>query len=352
MKGYVLEDINQASWRDDLPKPVAQDDEVVMQPVIVAPCTSDVHILETLAFPTMKGKPLGHEVAGIVHEVGSRVKDFKPGDRVAISAAAIDWERPEAQDGYGKYNMISPYASTDPRLMGCFAEYYLVPQADLNLAHIPDEVTWEQAVALTDMATTAFEGVEWLEIKYGETVVVYGIGAVGLMAVCAAVLKGAGRIIVIGSREVSFEVAKAYGATDFVNYRDGDVIEQVLTLNGGPVHAVVVCGGKGVSAISDAVQMVCLGGRVTNVAGHMADETFTMPNIAWGFGMSDKSIRSVMCRGGRANLERLLALVKYGRFDPSKIVTHVYHGMEHIPRALEQMGGRDRTAIKPAVFLE
>jgi threonine dehydrogenase-like Zn-dependent dehydrogenase len=352
MKGYVLQGVNQAGWRDDLPTPVPQDDEVLVKPVIVAPCTSDVHIIETMAFPARLGKPLGHELAGVVDQIGPRVKDFKPGDRVAIAASPVDWETPDAQDGYGKYHMLSPSTNNNPRLLGCFAEYYLAPQADLNLAHIPDEVTWEQAVVLTDMATTAFEGVEWLDIKYGETVVVYGIGAVGLMAVCAAVLKGAGRIITIGSRDVTFEVAKAYGASECINYHDGDVVEQVLALNGGPVDTAVVCGGKGVSAIADAVRMVRFGGRVTNVAGHMADENFILPNSAWGFGMFDKSIRSVLSRGGRANLERLMKLVQYGRFDPAKIVTHVYHGMEHIPQALAQMGGQDRTAIKPVVFME
>jgi threonine dehydrogenase-like Zn-dependent dehydrogenase len=351
MKGYVFLGVGQAAWRD-VPDPEVYDDEVIIKPVVVAPCTSDVHILETGAFPTLLGKPLGHEVAGVVHAVGPRVTDFKPGDRVALPAAAINWHTVAAQDGYDKYEMISPYASTDPRLMGCFAEYYLVQQADLNLAHIPDSVSWEQAVALTDMATTAFEGVHWLDIKYGETVVVYGIGAVGLMAVAAAVLAGAGRLFAVGSREVSFKVAQEYGATDLVNYRDGNVVQQVLERNGGPVHSVVVCGGSGVSAIAEAVEMIRLGGLVTNVAGHMADAEFVLPNAAWGMGMSDKTIRSVSTRGGRAHLERLLALVEYGRFDSAKIVTHRYHGMEHIDKALSQMGGHDRTAIKPVVFFD
>jgi threonine dehydrogenase-like Zn-dependent dehydrogenase len=309
MKGYVLKSIGKAAWRDDLPKPVAGPGEVVIKPVIVAPCTTDVHILETMAFPLLKDKPMGHEMCGVVHEVGQGVKDFKTGDRVAVSSMVPNWQVPMAQDGYDKYNLFIPYTNPDPRITGSFVEYFLMMDADMNLAHIPDSVTWEQAVVLTDMATTAFEGAEYLNIKYGDTVVVYGIGPVGLMAVCAAVLKGAGRIFGIGSRQVCFELAKEYGATDLINYQDGDVVKQIIEKNGRPVESVIVCGGSGASALADAVKMVRPGGYVSNVAAFMHDAEFVLSNDAWGYGTLDVSIRTVGARGGRAFMERLLALV-------------------------------------------
>jgi threonine dehydrogenase-like Zn-dependent dehydrogenase len=350
VKGYILEGKGSALWKDDLPVPKAGPGEVVIKPVIVSPCTSDVHILETMARPFMKGKALGHEVAGLVHEVGPGVRDFKPGDRVAVPSSPTNWKVPAVQEGYDKYASLNPYSNPDPRLQGCFAEYYLVMQADLNLAHIPDTVSWEQAVVVTDMATTAFEGVRWLNLKYGDTVVVYGIGPVGLMAVCGAALHGAGRIFGIGSRQVCFDVAKEYGATDLVNYRDGDVAAQVLEKNRGPVDAVIVCGGSNISAIADAMKMVRLGGTVTNVAAFFHDKEFVLPNDIWTYGVKDKTLRSVAARGGRAFMERLLALVEFGRLRPEKMVTHTYHGMEHLPESLEKMGGKDRSAIKPVVF--
>ncbi|MDR1429682.1 MAG: alcohol dehydrogenase catalytic domain-containing protein [Spirochaetaceae bacterium] len=350
MKGYILEGIGTALWKDDLAMPKAGPGEVVIKPVIVSPCTSDVHILETMAFPFMKGRALGHEAAGVVHEVGPEVKDFKTGDRVAVPSAITNWKIPEAQEGYDKYDSLSPYLNPDPRLQGCFAEYYLVKDADLNVARIPDTVTWEQAVMITDMATTAFEGVRWLNLKYGDTVVVYGIGPVGLMAVCGAALRGAGRIFGVGSRQVCFDVAREYGATDLVNYRDGDVAAQILEKNNGPVDAVIVCGGSDISAIASAMKMVRPGGTVTNVAAFMHDKEFVLPNDIWGYGCTDKTLRTVSARGGRAFMERLLALVEFGRFHPEKMATHIYRGMEHIPESLEKMGGKDRTAIKPVVF--
>ncbi|MDR2374717.1 MAG: alcohol dehydrogenase catalytic domain-containing protein [Bifidobacteriaceae bacterium] len=354
MRGYIFEDINKPAWRDDIPIPVPERDEIVIKPVIVAPCTSDVHILETGALPTLKGKPMGHEAAGLVHAIGPDVKLFKPGDKVAIPATAVDWCVPAVQNGYDKYIQLSPYSSPDPRLGGCFAEYMLVQQGDLNCAVIPDGVTWEQAVACTDMATTAFEGVEWLDLRFGQTVVVYGIGAVGQMALAAAALKGAARIIGIGSRPITFEVGAKMGGTDFIDYRNGDVVAQVLELNGGPVDAVITCGGGDISAMTDALRMVPNGGRVANVAFYAADSQWSVPTGAdsWWWGLADKTVRGLTTRGGRGFLERLLLLAKYGRFHPEYIVTHTYHGMDHIPEALDKMGGHDRTAIKPVVFFD
>jgi threonine dehydrogenase-like Zn-dependent dehydrogenase len=291
-------------------------------------------------------------MAGLVHEVGTGIEDFKPGDRVAVPASIINWDLPMIQEGYNKYGQLSIYYDDDPRLGGCFAEYFLVKDGNMNIGHIPDSVSWEQAVILTDMATTAFEGVNWLNLKYGDTVVVYGIGPVGLMAVCAAVLKGAGRVFGIGSRQVCFDVAREYGATDLINYRDGDVVKQVLDKNGGPVDAAIVCGGSDISAITDAMKMIRLGGFVANVAVFMHDKEFVLPSDVWQYGTADKTLRGVSCRGGRAFMERLLSLVEFGRLHPEKMVTHTYHGMDKIAEALEQMGGKDRTAIKPVVFFD
>ncbi|MDR1320121.1 MAG: zinc-binding dehydrogenase [Gracilibacteraceae bacterium] len=202
------------------------------------------------------------------------------------------------------------------------------------------------------MATTAFEGVDCLNLEFGQSVVVYGIGAVGLLGICACILKGAGRVIGIGSRPICFDIAKEYGATDLVNYKDGDVVDQVFAKNGGPVDRVLVCGGSEISVLANAVKMVRPGGTVINVAAFMHDKDFVLPNDSWYFGIGDKTIRGCVTRGGGVFLERLMSLCQYGRFQPEKIVTSVFHGMEHIPEALDKMGGRDRNSIKPVVFFD
>ena len=113
----------------------------------------------------------------------------------------------------------------------------------MNLAHIPEGVTLEQAVMVPDMMCTAFEGVRQLDPAFGASVAVLGIGPVGLMAVRAAVLRGAGKVFAIGSRKGCFEVAQAYGATHLVDYHHENYLQQILAANGGPVDGVVLCGG-------------------------------------------------------------------------------------------------------------
>ncbi|MCC8180235.1 MAG: zinc-binding dehydrogenase [Planctomycetes bacterium] len=352
MRGYILEDINKAAWRDDLPEPEIGPFGAVIKPVVVAPCTTDVHLLETNAMPIIQGKAMGHEVVGVVKEIGSEVKDFKPGDRVAVSSVHPNWRSIEAQEGLAKFNDHCHYYCDDPKRGGVFAELCQVVDADMTLAKIPDSVSWEQAIMLTDMATTAFAGVEALELKYGDTVVVLGIGPVGLMAVCGCRIGGAARIIGVGSRKICQEVGTKFGVTDFVNYKNGDITEQVLAMTGGkPVDAVIVTGGSS-DSIAEGLKMVKYGGIVSNVACFFADAQTVIPSEVWNYACLDKTIKTIKAKGGRAYMERLLALVEYKRFEPELMATHIFKGMDKIVDAMDLMMNRDPNCIKPIVFFE
>ena len=130
-------------------------------------------------------------------------------------------------------DVIDPKASADyPRYCETFAKM-----------RAKKGVTLEQAVMVPDMMCTAFEGVRQLDPAFGASVAVLGIGPVGLMAVRAAVLRGAGKVFAIGSRKGCFEVAQAYGATHLVDYHHENYLQQILAANGGPVDGVVLCGG-------------------------------------------------------------------------------------------------------------
>lgn len=96
---------------------------------------------------------------------------------------------------------------------GVFAEYYHVNNADANLFLMPDDVSIEDALMTTDMMSTGFHAVENAEIKYGDNVVVFGIGPVGLMAVAGAALLGCGKLYAIGTRPNCAALAREYGAT-------------------------------------------------------------------------------------------------------------------------------------------
>ena len=231
------------------------------------------------------------------------------------------------------------------------AELARVPDADMNLAKLPDGVSMEAAVMATDMINTGLFGVELAEVAFGDTVVVLGIGPVGLMAVAGTKLRGAGRIIAVGSRPACVEAARFYGATDIVNYKEGDVAGQVyaLTRKQG-ADRCVICGG-GDDALGQAVAMVRPGGTVGSVNYFTTPGNLSFSNPRWGFGMSNKTIRCGLTAGGRVRIEAMMALIRYGRIDPGPLVTHRYRGFDGLEDAYRIMAEKPPELIKAVVSL-
>ncbi|MCY7939613.1 zinc-binding dehydrogenase [Bacillus inaquosorum] len=352
MKGYALLGKNESGWRD-FPVPEINPYGAIIETKIVSPCTTDIHLLETGAIDNLSliGKVMGHEMAGIVVEVGSEVKDFKVGDRVLVSATQANFRSLEAQAGMSKLADTNQYWMDDPDRGGTFVEKYYLLDADMNLAHIPDSVTWEQAVMIPDMILTSFEGVRESNIEFGDSIVFIGIGPVGLMGVQAAAIRGAGKIFAVGSRQICFDVAKELGATDTIDYRDANYVEEILKLNGGPVDCVVLSSGTE-DSLSIALQLVKRGGVVCNLATYYGHSSISIDIKAWEFGASDKTIIAPLCPGGRLLMEKMLKLIENGRIHPEKIVTHKFHGMNKLEDAMQLFINRDRSLIKPVVFFD
>jgi threonine dehydrogenase-like Zn-dependent dehydrogenase len=295
---------------------------------------------------------LGHEAVGEVVEVGSEVKDFKPGDRVVVPAITPDWRTSEVQRGYHQHSggMLAGWKFSNIK-DGVFGEFFHVNDADMNLAHLPKEIPLEAAVMIPDMMTTGFHGAELAEIELGATVAVFGIGPVGLMAVAGAKLRGAGRIIAVGSRPVCVDAAKYYGATDIVNYKDGPIDSQIMDLTEGKgVDAAIIAGGNA-DIMATAVKIVKPGGTIANVNYFGEGDVLPVPRLEWGCGMAHKTIKGGLCPGGRLRMERLINLVFYKRVDPSKLVTHVFQGFDNIEKALMLMKDKPKDLIKPVVIL-
>ena len=207
------------------------------------------------------------------------------------------------------------------------------------------------AVMLSDMVPTGFHGAELADVQYGESVCVIGIGPVGLMAVAGAALKGAGRLFAVGSRPNCVEAAKAYGATDIINYREGDIVEQILEKTGGKgVDKVIIAGGDNDTFIQ-AVTMLKPGGRIGNV-NYLGEGDFVrIPRAEWGCGMGHKTIAGGLMPGGRLRMERLAALLVNGRLDTSRLLTHRFQGFDHLEEALLLMKDKPKDLIKPVVIM-
>ena len=220
MKGFAMKKIGEIGWVEK-EKPYCGPNDALVKPLALSPCTSDVHTVWEGAIGEREDMILGHEGCGVVAEVGELVKDFKVGDRVMVAAITPDWNSLEAQAGFAMHSggMLAGWKFSNFK-DGMFGEYFHVNDADGNLALIPEGVTIEEACMLSDMVPTGFHGVELADVQFGDTVLVVGIGPVGLMAVAGANLRGASRIIAVGTRLICRDVAKKYCDSDFIGYYD------------------------------------------------------------------------------------------------------------------------------------
>lgn len=351
MRGLAMLGIGSVGWIEK-EKPKAGPMDAIIRPIALAPCTSDIHTVWAGALGERKNMILGHEAVGEVVETGELVKDFAPGDKVIVPAITPDWGSPEAQLGYAQHSggMLSGWKFSNFK-DGVFSEYFHVNEADHNLARLPEDVDLIQAVMLPDMVVTGFHGSELAEVAFGDSVCVIGIGPVGLMAIAGACLRGAANIYAVGSRPVCVETAKRYGATHILNYKNGDIADQILELTGGAgVDRVIIAGGNNDTFIQ-AVRMLRPGGAIGNINYLGEGEYVRIPRVEWGVGMGHKMINGGLTPGGRVKMEKMAALVSAGRLDPSHLVTHVFHGMDELEKALLLMKEKPSDLIKPVVLL-
>ena len=327
--------------------------DAIVKPLAVAICTSDVHTLWEGAIGDRHNMILGHEACGEVVKVGSLVKDFKPGDRVLIPAITPDWNSLEAQAGYSMHSggMLCGWKFSNFK-DGVFSEFFHVNDADGNLALLPSNIDPVDACMLSDMVPTGFHGVELAAVQFGDSVLVIGIGPVGLMSVAGASLRGASRIIAVGTRPLCVEAAKKYGATDFISYKNGPIDEQVMKLTGGKgVDKVVIAGGD-CTTFDPAIKCLKPGGKIGNVNYLGSGQYVNIPRVEWGVGMGHKQINGGLMPGGRLRMEKLGSLVSSGRLNVHHLVTHVFDGWDHLEEALFLMRDKPANLIKPVVRIE
>lgn len=352
MKGYGIINIPKTGWLEKK-RPTLSGNDAILRPIAVAPCSSDTHNAEGGAGP-MSNLILGHEAVAEVVEVSKEITRFKKGDIVVVPTNTPDWEQPSLQDR-------DINNAHDVRLMGSmkflsfkdgvFAEYFHVNNANANLVHLPKDVTVDQALMTCDMMSTGFYGAENAKIKFGDNVVVLGIGPVGLMAVAAAKLRGAGTIIAVGTRPNCVELAKVYGATKIVSYKEGPVDKQVKEMFPRGVDSVIIAGG-GVDSMNTALKMVKQNGVVSNINFFDARDSFNIPTFNWGLGMGDITIVGGFCPGGAKRIERLLNMISNKRLDPSLLLNKQFDGFEKIEDAFKLMHDKPKDLIKPVVHIK
>src|SRR3990170_4573469 len=236
MKALVYHGPGKKAW-EERPKPQIKDDEdAIVKVVKTTICGTDLHILKGDVRDVEDGRVLGHEGIGIIEKVGSGVRNFKKGDKVLISCITSDGSCEFCKRGMYSHCEHGGWI-LGHTIDGTQAEYVRIPYADTSLYKIPQGMSEDATVMLSDAFPTAFEcGVLNGQIKPGDTVGIVGAGPIGLAALLTAKFYSPARIIVMDIDEGRLAVAGELGATDTFVSRGADVVERVMELTGAGGH--------------------------------------------------------------------------------------------------------------------
>ena len=304
----------------DVPKPAIKDSgDALVKVTLGAVCGSDLHILHGHT-PMNMGAVLGHEFVGVVEEVGSEVKRFKPGDRVVSSfftscghcaLCRKGWFNQcvnKATFGHGEYF---------GDLGGGQSEYVVVPMAHHSMERIPDGMTDEQAIFVGDILATGYFAAERAEITPGDVVAIVGAGPVGLMATMCAQLFGPARTFVIDMVDSRLEIAQELGGIP-INAKEVHPVEAIKSRTDGiGADSSIECVGL-LSAVDTAIQCVRGGGTISMVGVPSAVQADFPYLHMW---MKSLTFRAGWCNV-QAYMRPLLDLIAAGRLKPEAIISH------------------------------
>jgi threonine dehydrogenase-like Zn-dependent dehydrogenase len=230
---------------DDAEEPKIQDQtDAIVRLTSSAICGTDLHMVRGTMAGMVPGTILGHEGVGIIEEVGPQVRNLNVGDRVVIPSTIGCGYCMFCRRGFyaqcDNANPNGPQAGTaffgGPQPTGPFdglqAEYARVPYANVGPVKLPEQVTDEQALLISDIFPTGYFGADLAEVEDGDTVAVFGCGPVGQFSIASAWIMGAGRVLAVDKDESRLEMARVQGA-EVINFDEEDPVETIFNLTGG-----------------------------------------------------------------------------------------------------------------------
>jgi threonine dehydrogenase-like Zn-dependent dehydrogenase len=337
---------------EQVPRPHARPGEAVIRVTLTTICGTDVHILKG-EYPVKPGLVVGHEPVGVIEELGAGVQGYEIGQRVLVGAitpcgqchACLSGHLSQCGHGSG-YEAIGGWRFGNT-IDGAQAEYLLVPNAQANLARIPDSLTDEQVVLLADIASTGFSGAESGAVRIGDSVVVFAQGPIGLCATAGARLMGASLVIGVDGDPERREVARRMGADVVLDPEAVDVVSEVKRLTGGGADVAIEALGLQVT-FESALRCLRPGGTLSSLGVYSGK--LELPYEAFAAGLGDHRIVTTLCPGGKERMERLMKVVEAGRFDPLPLITHRF-SLDQIGEAYRifsnRLDGVLKVAIKP-----
>lgn len=325
--------------------------DVILRVTASAICGSDLHLYRGLVPDTRVGDTFGHEFGGVVEEVGPGVSTLRRGDRIIvpfnISCGACFYCRHEL---YGLCENTNPnseiasgvfgYSHTTGGYDGGQAEYVRVPMADVGPMKVPEDMSFDDVLFLTDIFPTGYQAAEMGEIREGDTVVVFGCGPVGLFAQKSAWLMGASRVIGVDKVTFRMEFARQFAGSETVNF---DEVEDIV------MHLKQMTDGRGPDVCIDAVGLEADGSRLHTFmgrglmleAGNPVATNWCIDAVRKGGRVSIVGVygppwnlvplgtamnKGLTLRMGQCNVKRymphLLEHIRAGRVDAKGIISH------------------------------
>ncbi len=306
---------------EDVPKPVIKDPrDVIVKVTHASICGSDLNIVNG-KIPCEGDTVIGHEAVGVVESAGPAVTKVKVGQRVAVSYSVQCGYCEFCAEGlpaYCKNGGMFGHGSKRGNFPGCQAEYLWVPWADAMVEPIPDGVTEEQAMLVTDNLSTGYQACDYADIQPGNVVAVFGVGPVGLCAVTVAShLFGPRMVVAVDTLDYRLEKAKEVGADVVINAAATDAAAEIKRLTNGKGADVAIEAVGAMETWQGCVNSVRPAGTIS-VLGVFP--TGTVP-----VSLRDALNANLKIRLGRANMinmHRLMSLIETKKIDTTPIISH------------------------------
>lgn len=329
---------------EPMPK-IKKPTDAIIKMVRASVCGSDLWWYRGIS-DRKHGSPVGHEGIGIVQEVGSDVKNVKPGDFVIAPFTHGCGHCAACRAGFDG-NCMNKENGINGGYQGQYLRFINASWALVKIPGQPSDYSDEMLnsfVTLADVMATGYHAAASAEVKDGDTVVIMGDGAVGLCGVIAAKLRGAKRIIAMSRHEDRQKLAKEFGATDIVPERGDDAVKHVMELtDGAGADAILECVGTEQSV--DTATKVARPGAVVGRVGIPQKAEMNTNNLFF----SNTGLRGGIAPVTTYDREVLLQAVLDGKINPGKVFTKRFD-LDHIQDAYEAMDKRQ--AIKSLVIVD
>src|SRR5215217_1115488 len=313
------------------PVPTCGPTDAIVRVTMTTICGTDVHILRG-EYPVAPGRIVGHEPVGAITPCGSCFF-CQHGDGAQCSGHTDEWEM------IGGWRLGN---SAD----GVQADFFRVPYAQANLAKIPDDLSDEECVLLADIASTGISAAETANVQIGQTVAVFAQGPIGLCATAGARLKGASMIIGVDAIEKRLHLSREMGASDVIDFTQEDPVAAIKRLTGGRgVDVAIEALGKQ-DTFEWCLEATRPGGIVSSLGVYGGKLEIPLEPFVYGIG--DKKILTTLCPGGKERMRTLMELVRHGKLDVSKLITHRFR-LDEIEEAYDLFAHQRDGVVKVAI---